>query len=91
VSDPAPVRLAPAALRRTDPVDGHPMIVLPERAVRLNATGDEILSLCDGTRSAPEIAAELRTRHPDAGDVEADVRAFLADMEALGVIERPRP
>ena len=84
----AHLRLSGAAQRRADPVDGRPMVVLPERAVRLNPSGDEILTLCDGSRSALDVASELQNRHPEVARLEEDVHAFLSEMEGLGVLER---
>ncbi|HVP28810.1 MAG TPA: pyrroloquinoline-quinone synthase PqqC [Myxococcota bacterium] len=88
-------RLSPHAALRTDAPDGGrpddaALVVLPERAVRLNASGAEILALCDGARSAASIAETLRDRHPDVAHVEPDVHAFLEQMERLGVLESLR-
>jgi pyrroloquinoline-quinone synthase len=80
-------RLTAAARRRDDPQDGRPTVVLPERAVRLNDSGREILDLCDGKRSADAIARTLRLRHPEVEAIEPDVHGFLAEMERLGVLE----
>lgn len=80
--------LSPAALLREDPVEGGSVAVLPERAVKLNDTGKEILELCDGDRSAIGVAACLREHHPDADDdIESDTHAFIAEMCKLGVIQ----
>lgn len=79
-------RPAPGVRRRRDPQDGRATVVLPERAVRLNESGEEILDLCDGTRSADAIARELQARHPEIGGVVPDVHAFLSEMERLGVL-----
>ncbi len=64
------------------------LLVLPERAVRLSPSGREILDLCDGTRSALQVAAELERRHPEEEGVADDAHDFLAEMERLGVLER---
>jgi len=80
-------RLAPAAVLRSDPVEGQSLVVLPERAVKLEASAREILELCDGARSADAVAEELHRRHPDEPELEADVHVFLAAMERLGVLE----
>ena len=63
------------------------LVVLPERAVEINPSGKEILALCDGRRSASEIAAALQEKHPDAEGVADDVHRFLARMGRVGVIE----
>lgn len=80
-------RLSPHALLRADDEDPTRLVaVLPERAVRLNAAGREILDFCDGARSADAIARELAERHPDEPDVFGDVHEFLGEMARLGVI-----
>ncbi len=82
-------RLSPRALLRDDAEQpGRSIAVLPERGVRVNGAGREILALCDGARSAEAIATELRTRHAGEPHVFADVHEFLDSMERLGVIER---
>jgi len=81
------LRLSPHALVREDADDPARLVaVLPERAVRLNAAGREILALCDGARSADQIARALAARHPDEPHVFEDVHAFLAEMTRLGVV-----
>ncbi len=80
-------RLARAAQARLD--DAEPMVVLPERAVKLGGSGVEILRLCDGERNALAIVAALRERHPDAEHLGDDVHDFLDEMVRLGVLERP--
>ncbi|MCG8591696.1 MAG: pyrroloquinoline-quinone synthase PqqC [Proteobacteria bacterium] len=78
--------LASAALVRFDPREACHVVVLPERAVKLSQSAHEILSLCDGQRSADQVARELRARHPDATDIEEDVHVFLEKMRGLGVL-----
>jgi hypothetical protein len=74
--------LVPAHVKvRKDPVGEGSLAVLPERAVRINETGREILSLCDGARAAEAIA----------DDAAEQVHAFLDEMARLGVIERRPP
>ncbi len=79
-----------AKLRR-DPAGEAQLAVLPERAVRINETGCEVLALCDGERSAEAIAAELAARHPEEEDAWAQVHAFLAEMARVGVVEIRKP
>jgi pyrroloquinoline-quinone synthase len=82
-------RLAPHALLRNDEErPASAIAVLPERGVRINEAGREILALCDGVRTADEIACELRARHAEEPDVWSDVHEFLAQMERLGVLVR---
>ena len=65
--------------------------MLPERAVKLGGSAREILALVNGKRTAIEIAAELRDRHPEIAHVADDVHDFLDEMVRLGVLERSRP
>jgi pyrroloquinoline-quinone synthase len=78
------------AQRRIDPKDGVVTLVVPERAVRLNESGAEILELCDGARTADAVAREERRRHPDVDGVASDVHGFLDEMERLGVLDSRR-
>jgi pyrroloquinoline-quinone synthase len=70
-----------------DEPEGSFLAVLPERAVRVNATGREILGLCTGEASAEAIAAELARRYPATASIEDDVHGFLAEMEQARVLE----
>lgn len=72
---------------RTETTPDQVLVVLPERAVRLNASGREILEMCDGAHSAGEIARALGSRHPEIEQVESDVHHFLEQMERVGVLE----
>ena len=80
--------LARAAQARLE--DPEPLVVLPERAVKLTGSAREILTLCDGKRTAIEIAAAVSARHPDIERVADDVHDFLDEMVRLGVLERER-
>jgi pyrroloquinoline-quinone synthase len=63
------------------------LVVLPERAVRLGGSGQEILAACDGERSVEEVAAEMRRLRPEVDGIEADVYEFLEQMEGNRVLE----
>ena len=65
----------------------EPMVVLPERAIELNTTGQELLGLCDGVRTTGGVAAALRASHREPESVERDAYAFLEEMERIGVLE----
>ncbi len=79
-------RLAAHAQLRNAAGGSDATVVLPERAVELNATGSEILTLCDGDRTALEIAERLRARHPNSDLVWNDTHTFLEEMGRLGVV-----
>jgi pyrroloquinoline-quinone synthase len=79
-------RFARAAQPRLD--DPEPLVVLPERAVKLAGSAREILAAVDGKRTAIAIATEIQSRHPDIAHVADDVHDFLDEMVRLGVLER---
>ena len=62
------------------------VLVLPERALRINGSGAEILRFCEGETTAESIAAAMRARHPDTPGMEPEVFAFLSEMLQLGGI-----
>lgn len=59
-----------------------------ERALILNAVGDAVLDLCDGSRTVDEIAVFLRDNLsvPATADVAADVRAVVDELVRAGVV-----
>jgi pyrroloquinoline-quinone synthase len=79
---------ARAAQPRLD--DAEPLVVLPERAIKLAGSAREILALVDGKRSALAIASAIRARHPEVEHVADDVHDFLDEMVRLGVLVRER-
>lgn len=74
-------------LRADEERPGGRLAVLPERAVRIDASGAEILALCDGVRIADEIASALAARHAGEPHVFEDVHDFLGEMTRLGVLD----
>jgi pyrroloquinoline quinone biosynthesis protein D len=69
---------------------GEPLLLYPERALALNESAAEIVSLLDGTRSEHEISALLAARHPDAppAEIRADVKSVLAELESRALLAR---
>jgi pyrroloquinoline quinone biosynthesis protein E len=81
-------RLSRKARVQPDPRDGRPVLLSPERGLRLGDTAAAIVALCDGTRDVDAIVAELATRYGAPRDVIArDVDALLADLHARGLLE----
>ena len=76
-------RLADGALVRRDRVRGEDQLLMPERIVRLNATGAAILRCCDGRRTIDEVVGELE-REFGTGDIGPDVNRVLADFREKG-------
>lgn len=60
-----------------------------ERALILNAIGDTVLDLCDGSLTVAEIAGFVRETLsvPDTVDVAADVLAVVEELRRAGVVE----
>ena len=79
-------RLARKARLRYEEVRQTDLLLLPERVVKLNATGAAILRLCDGNRTVDEIAKELETRYGQQ-NLRVDVLDFLRRVSGQGWIE----
>jgi pyrroloquinoline quinone biosynthesis protein D len=61
---------------RYDEARQSDLLLLPERVVKLNRSAAAILGLCDGNRTAGEIARELETRYERSGLID-EVLEFL--------------
>ena len=76
---------------RGDLTDGEVVVSLRggERALILNAVGDAVLDLCDGSRTIDEIAAFVLENMtvPAGADVSRDVRAVVDELVRAGVVE----
>ncbi len=84
-------RLARGVRLRPDPRDGAPVLLSPERGLRLSATAAAVVGLCDGERDVEAIVAELAGRYAvaaaDRARVDGDVRNLLADLRGRGLLE----
>jgi pyrroloquinoline quinone biosynthesis protein D len=78
-------RLVDGARLQYDDVRDEHMLLIPEGAVRLNATAAQVLELVDGERSVDDIAAALSERYGGA-DVADDVRELLGGMAQKGLV-----
>jgi pyrroloquinoline quinone biosynthesis protein D len=78
-------RLATGARLRYDEVREEHLLLVPEGAVRLNATAAEVLELCDGERSLDDIAGELSARY-DGADVRGDVEELIDAFAQRGLV-----
>jgi len=54
------------------------VLLYPEGMIKLNFSGGEILSLCDGDITIQDIIDELKRRFPEAKNLEQDVLEFLS-------------
>jgi pyrroloquinoline quinone biosynthesis protein E len=85
-------RFARGVRLRPDPRDGTPVLLSPERGLRLSATAAAILGLCDGTRDLDAIVSMLTTRYgADRARIDRDVRTLLAEMRGRGLVEGGDP
>jgi coenzyme PQQ biosynthesis protein PqqD len=82
-------KLAKKARLRFDRHEGRYMIVYPERGLLLSESAAAIAKKIDGIRTVAEIARELESEHGSANgeEIERDVVAFIADLEARGLLE----
>ena len=78
-------RLVDGARLQYDDVRDEHLLLIPEGAVRLNATAAAVLELCDGERSVEDVAAALSERYGGA-DVADDVRELLGGMGQRGLV-----
>jgi pyrroloquinoline quinone biosynthesis protein D len=78
-------RLATGARLRYDEVREEHVLLVPEGAVRLNATAAEVLELCDGERSLDDIVGALSARYEGA-DLRDDVRELVDAMTQRGLV-----
>jgi pyrroloquinoline quinone biosynthesis protein D len=79
-------RLARKARLRYEEVRKAELLLLPERVVKLNATGAAILRLCDGGRTVRDIIMELETRYAKSG-LQSEVMEFLRRVSDHGWVE----
>ena len=78
-------RLVTGARLRYDEVREEHLLLIPEGAVRLNATAAQVLELCDGERSVDDIAAALSERYGGA-DLREDVQELVDAMAQRGLV-----
>jgi pyrroloquinoline quinone biosynthesis protein E len=74
---------------RADPRDGTPVILSPERGLRLGPTAAATVALLDGARDVTGVVDALAERFTGAprARIDVDVRALLRDLFARGLIE----
>jgi pyrroloquinoline quinone biosynthesis protein D len=74
-------RLAPGC-RLNDKSQPSRMLLMPERALRLNGPSLEIVERCDGQHTVREIIADLQKTYSkaDPKKVESDILDYLARL-----------
>ena len=78
-------RLVTGARLQYDDVRDEHLLLIPEGAVRLNASAAEVLELCDGERSLDDIVGALSQRY-DGADLRDDVIELVGAMEQRGLV-----
>jgi pyrroloquinoline quinone biosynthesis protein D len=78
-------RLVTGARLRYDEVREEHLLLIPEGAVRLNATAADVLGLCDGERSLDDIVDALSACYEGA-DVRDDVLELVDAMAQRGLV-----
>jgi pyrroloquinoline quinone biosynthesis protein D len=78
-------RLVEGGRLQYDDVREEHLLLIPEGAVRLNATAAQVLELCDGERTVEEVVSAVSERYAGA-DVAADVRELLGGMAEQGLV-----
>lgn len=82
-------RLARRARLHTDRVSGRPVLLHQEAILVLSTSGYEILRLCDGTHTVPEIIKDLQSRYPFAGPIlTQEIPEYIKAISQKGLIER---
>jgi pyrroloquinoline quinone biosynthesis protein D len=68
--------------RLDDPAGGEATLLMPERAMKLNGPGLEIVRRCDGQRTVAAIVLELAASYPNApaAAIEQDAMQFLTRL-----------
>ena len=82
--------LAAKARLRKDTRSGRYLLLYPERGMELNATGVEIVRLCNGQTTVGEIVEELTRRYTSApsGVIESEVLSVLGALEDRALLAR---
>ncbi|HEY8090817.1 MAG TPA: pyrroloquinoline quinone biosynthesis protein PqqE [Polyangiaceae bacterium] len=81
-------RLSRKARVVPDPRDGRPVLLSPERGLRLSETAAAIVGLCDGTREVEAIVAALSARFRGPPETIArDVEVLLRDLHGRALLE----
>jgi pyrroloquinoline quinone biosynthesis protein D len=81
-------RLAAKARLQIDKVSGEPVLLYPEGVVLLNGPSAAITRLCDGTRSFPEILAQLAEQYnTTASELAEDVGGYIFNLHQQSLLE----
>jgi pyrroloquinoline quinone biosynthesis protein D len=73
----------------THGTDESRMILFPEGAIKLQATGRQVLERCDGQRTFGEIVKDLQQEFgkTDPEKIRADISAFLEQLQRKRIVD----
>ena len=82
-------RLASKARLRWDKIEKQHMLMFPEAALKLNDTAAEVLKLCDGERTVPQIVDALVEKFTgaDRNAIEDNVNQLLTRIRTRGLLD----
>ncbi len=85
-----------AGVRLNDPKQQPRVLLMPEKALRLNGPSLEIVERCDGQRTVHQIVSELQKIYSAANPqkVETDILGYLSllnDQRALDFLSAESP
>ena len=65
------------------------VVLAPEGAIRVQATGKRILELCNGERTFAEVVAQLQQEYSqaDASVIRADASRFLEQLHEKRIVD----
>jgi pyrroloquinoline quinone biosynthesis protein D len=65
------------------------VVLFPEGVIRLQGTGHDILTLCDGQRTVQEIVATLAERYgaSEPARIREDVSSFLEALQRKRIVD----
>jgi pyrroloquinoline quinone biosynthesis protein E len=74
---------------RTDPRDGLPVLLSPERGLRLSETAAAVVALCDGSRTVEAIVDALASRYggADRARIHADAVTLIGELRSRGLLD----
>jgi pyrroloquinoline quinone biosynthesis protein D len=84
---PSKPRLAPGV--RLGQNNNQQVLLMPERALRLNGPSLEIVQRCDGNHSVQQIISELQSQYSkaDPAKVESDILGYLQLLHDQGALD----
>lgn len=71
-------RINPHFRLQWEPAQEAYVLLYPEGMIKLNFSGGEILSRCDGKKTIGDVVQELQQKFPEAEGIETDIKEFFA-------------